>query len=331
VSNNLKARVIVLTVAGAGAVSLGLGFVVLAQRHIDGLLEVVQKDCEAQLKTTVRALSKPRPAKPADQTSCTDEQADEVPRYYARLREITERIVRESKLLKKDADTGCELWSTPRGPYWLVAGNMTSMASALAEQEVQIYAKLGGGVRAGDIVLDCGAHLGAFTRTALNAGARLVVAIDISPDNVTCLRKTFEKEVKLGKVKIYSKGVWNKDDEMELFEDGNTQGDTVVFHKKTKGRKVPLTTIDKITRELALPTVNFIKMDIEGAEAPAVQGALETLKKFRPRMAVSAYHLATDMQLIPWAARLAVPDYWIAVPECKAFFGSRRPTVIMFQ
>ena len=37
--------------------------------------------------------------------------------------------------------------------------------------------------------------------------------------------------------------------------------------------EVPVTTLDKIVEELRLPRVDFIKMDIEGAEREALRGA----------------------------------------------------------
>ena len=208
---------------------------------------------------------------------------------------------------------------------------MDTFALALSEEDDDIYRAEGVGVRRGDVVLDCGAQLGAFTRPALAAGAALVVAIDVSPRNIVCLSKTFAAEVRKGRVKIYPKGVWNKDDILELYEDGQTIGDTVVLHKQSKGTKVPLTTIDRIVEELALPSVDFIKMDIEGAEVPALQGAAKTLRRFRPRMAISSYHLPGDARDVPWAARQAVPNYWISVPACKIFHRTDRPIVTLFR
>lgn len=47
------------------------------------------------------------------------------------------------------------------------------------------------------------------------------------------------------------------------------------------------------------PPLNFIKMDIEGAEMKALKGAEQTLIKFRPQLAISIYHSNNDMQDIP--------------------------------
>ena len=56
---------------------------------------------------------------------------------------------------------------------------------------------------------DCGAHVAV---TALKRGAKLVVAIEPAPENIECLRRNFSTEIEKGKVIIYPKGVWNKDD-----------------------------------------------------------------------------------------------------------------------
>lgn len=45
--------------------------------------------------------------------------------------------------------------------------------------------------------------------------------------------------------------------------------------------------------------VDFIKMDLEGTEAEAIRGAEHTIRTFRPRMLISAYHRREDLFAIP--------------------------------
>ena len=43
----------------------------------------------------------------------------------------------------------------------------------------------------------------------------------------------------------------------------------------------------------------YIKFDIEGAELEALEGAKEAIRKYKPMMAISAYHTPEDFWLIP--------------------------------
>lgn len=54
---------------------------------------------------------------------------------------------------------------------------------------------------------------------------------------------------------------------------------------------IQITSIDSLPSEIC-PT--YIKMDIEGAEKEALQGAVETIKKHVPKLAISIYHRPTD-------------------------------------
>jgi FkbM family methyltransferase len=53
----------------------------------------------------------------------------------------------------------------------------------------------------------------------------------------------------------------------------------------------------------------LIKMDIEGAEYEALIGAEETIRKYKPKLAISAYHLDDDLVRLPLLIREMVPEY----------------------
>ena len=54
-------------------------------------------------------------------------------------------------------------------------------------------------------------------------------------------------------------------------------------------------TIDNICKE----RIDFIKLDIEGAEQDAIDGAKETIKKYKPVLAICIYHKAEDWYKVP--------------------------------
>ena len=58
---------------------------------------------------------------------------------------------------------------------------------------------------------------------------------------------------------------------------------------------VPVTTLDAFFEQHSLARVDFIKMDIEGAEAAALSGARNIIAKHKPAMAISAYHKKEDL------------------------------------
>src|SRR5256885_2849662 len=115
-----------------------------------------------------------------------------------------DRILYASKLLEKDP-AGYHLWDTPHGRFWIPEGSDYVLPFNLAEQERKIYGVGEQDVRASDIVLDCGANVGVFTREALKHGAKRVVAIEPAPENIECLRRNFKQEIADGRVILYEK------------------------------------------------------------------------------------------------------------------------------
>ena len=112
-----------------------------------------------------------------------------------------------SKVIRTDEQYS--LWDTPAGQYWMPTASGDSLIYDLSEQKRNIY---GTDIHVGDIVLDAGANVGVFTRKALWAGASKVIAIEPGPENLECLRRNFASEIADGRVVLYPKGVWNKDD-----------------------------------------------------------------------------------------------------------------------
>jgi FkbM family methyltransferase len=207
-------------------------------------------------------------------------------------------------------------------------GSGDALIYDLGEQKRNIY---GNRIHPGDVVLDAGANIGVFTRKALWAGASKVVAIEPGPENLECLRRNFAAEIADGRVVLYPKGVWDKDDVLKLRVDP-TDSARDTFVRQIDGAQfidAPLTTVDKLVVELRLPKVDFIKMDIEGAEQKAIMGARNTIAKFRPRMALCIYHVKGDETMVPKLVRDAVPDYKVS-QTCLCSTERIQPEVAFF-
>ena len=129
-------------------------------------------------------------------------------------RRIKDRILAASHQVREE--NGLELWDTPKGSFWIPRGNRFVLPFNLAEMERRIYGAGEHFIHPGDIVLDCGASDGDFTREALKAGARLVVAIEITPASAECIRRNLAAEIAAGRAIVYAKGVWDRDDTLTL-------------------------------------------------------------------------------------------------------------------
>jgi FkbM family methyltransferase len=263
---------------------------------------------------------------------CSFSQAVRAEQWWSKKIETKDRILAASRQIATDGSL--EQWETPGGTFWTPSRSRYGLPFHLAEQSMDIYGKGEMGVREGDIVLDCGANIGTFTRTALNRGAKTVVAIEPAPENLACLRRSFSKEIADGRVIVYPKGVWHKEDVLTLHihHDNSAADSFLIKEGKSEEETVqaPLTTIDKMVSELGLERVDFIKMDIEGAEPNALRGGRETLSKHHPRLAMSVYHEPSHPQVIPKLIREAWPGYRMECGPCAVVDTKIRPDVMYF-
>jgi len=264
--------------------------------------------------------------------NCPLSHALQAQRHRQHLMATKDQILTQCQLLEADP-AGFWHWRTPYGNFWIPDPKPYTLAFNLAEEAVGIYRGRSVAVRPGDVVLDCGANVGVFTRAALAAGASLVVAIEPVPENIECLRRNFSEQIRQGRVVLYPKGVWNQDAELAIRYDRETHAaDSFVMEQPgwKPGPKLPLTTIDKLVEELDLARVDFIKMDIEGAEPRAIDGARRTLRRWKPRLALSAYHAPDHPHRIPDRVRAANPEYELECGVCSEADGWIRPDVLFF-
>jgi FkbM family methyltransferase len=245
---------------------------------------------------------------------CSLERAVDVEGQLNRMTNWAKRMNEESRIVERESN-GLHLnrWATPWGEFW--APPSTSVPFLLAEQSMRVYGDGPRRVQPGDVVIDCGANVGTFTREALNAGAAKVISVEPSEGNVESLRRNFAAEIAAGRVVVYPKGVWHREEVLEFSVYDNSALDSFVMRERndseTKAHlvKLPVTTVDKIVAELKLEKVHFIKMDIEGAERHALRGATGTISRFRPRMSIATENLADDPKVVPEVVKEVAPGY----------------------
>jgi FkbM family methyltransferase len=153
----------------------------------------------------------------------------------------------------------------------------------------------------GDVVIDGG---GCWGDTALyfahqaGSGGR-VFCFEFVPENLKVLRANLDLNPELKpRVEVFQQALWSRSGESVAFA-GAGPGTQVSQGNGESASRVCTRSIDDLVADLKLDRVDFIKLDIEGAELMALKGAARTLREFRPRLAVALYHSLDDFICIP--------------------------------
>lgn len=166
-------------------------------------------------------------------------------------------------------------------------------------------------VEPGDIVLDCGACWGDtalyFATEARETGQ--VFSFEFVPENLEVLRENLARNPALAeRITIVDRPLSAVSGErLHFIESGTSSRRTPDSTRASL--QLSTTSIDEFVDEQGLQRVDFLKMDIEGSELAALQGAHDTLRKFRPKLAISLYHRERDFEEIPAYLRSLKLDY----------------------
>jgi len=101
---------------------------------------------------------------------------------------------------------------------------------------------------------------------------------------------------------------------------------------KLSGQKIKLIDLDNFYFQNISKSekIGFIKMDIEGEEINALQGARNIIKKYRPVLAISIYHRPEDFfQIKPWLENLC-PEYKFQIKKAHPFSLTREVILLAY-
>ncbi len=227
-----------------------------------------------------------------------------------------------------------ELYQTELGKFWLTAPGKELLTWLVWEMRVQrVYESREVTIRPGDTVIDCGAHVGVFSRYALRRGAGRVIAIEPEPGNLACLETNLAEEISPGRVSVVRAGVWDENTRLTFFHfDENPAQDTFLRRpqKAAELEGMQVLPLDEIVEQLGLERVDFIKMDIEGSERNALRGARKTIARFKPRMAICTYHVDDDPGVIPAIVKEIESSYRIHAKDIEVIEGKVRTKTLFF-
>ena len=164
------------------------------------------------------------------------------------------------------------------------------------------------GAQEGDIVIDAGAYVGDTAQMySQRVGATgRVLSLEPSYASYMALVKTAHSLPHANVIPICY-GLWNEPDILS-FDEEKPGAASFAISDSGKSR-IPVTTLDQLVALYQLPAVDLVKLDVEGAEAKALDGAKETLQRFRPKIQMSIYHKPNDLFELPARLAAMLPDY----------------------
>jgi FkbM family methyltransferase len=134
-------------------------------------------------------------------------------------------------------------------------------------------------------IIDLGAHIGTVTQKyKIDYPNARIYAFEPFPESIKYLTERFACEPR---IKPIAKAVGDKPGVRKFFINPRTTHNSLLeltevgehhYHSHSIAIQVPITTIDEFCRNNAIEKIAILKMDIQGAELMALQGAVNTLE-----------------------------------------------------
>jgi FkbM family methyltransferase len=140
-------------------------------------------------------------------------------------------------------------------------------------------------------MIDCGAFDGDSVRAAIKHGYNIEASISFEPDPAN-FAKLAQNNHAISGAMAWPCGVLDRTDMLQF----SAQSDTGSSISNDGGISIQCVKLDDVIPHFA---PNMIKLDIEGSEEAALRGAETIIRSSRTGLAVSVYHLPTDIWRIP--------------------------------
>jgi len=152
-----------------------------------------------------------------------------------------------------------------------------------------------------EVFVDCGAYTGDTVQGYIKHMGKYkhIYAYEPDPDQfITCQKNLSNLE----NISLRNAGVSVRSDVLQFTRTGAS---STFANRPGKGISVPIISLD----EDILEPVTFIKMDIEGFEIEAINGARRHITNEKPKLAICLYHVLSDFWEIPTLVHSLNPDY----------------------
>lgn len=182
-----------------------------------------------------------------------------------------------------------------------------------------------------EVLVDCGAYTGDTLEEFLKIcdigeGFSQAYAFEMDKDNFVALNTWVQgqgSEIS-EKITTYNAGVWNENGTLSYGRMASSDSFSIFNPMET----VTAETV-RLDDVLGDKRITLLKMDIEGAEKKALEGAQNLIKRQKPKLAICVYHRIEDLWEIPimlkkWVLEYAISirhhaKWWVSETVCYAW------------
>lgn len=239
---------------------------------------------------------------------------------YAQCSEQIEKCIKTRNTVNLPYSLNCYDLPGQEGPVHVHGDSVTLRNTFFLEQYVYRSKQVCIGVQKDDFVIDGG---GCWGDTALyfadKAGANgRVYSFEFDPQNLHTFQMNMTQNENLAKrIELIPYALWSSSG-AEISSTSQKGAMTSLSPGVASDKSVTTKSIDDLIKEKQTK-VNFIKLDIEGVELQALQGAQWVIRTFQPTLAVCLYHNMQDFIEIPQYLKSINPDYAFHLGHVTAY------------
>jgi FkbM family methyltransferase len=196
----------------------------------------------------------------------------------------------------------------------------SAAAYVLGTFKPDLQSFLSSAVKEENIFYDVGANVGFFSLLAARlVGAKgRVISFEPLPDNLVSLRENVKRNQFLNtQILPFALGATNEEQVFQVSERPTWGKLKSAGHdapdKYLSDIKVPVRRLDDLVIGGVIPPPDFVKIDVEGAEVEVIEGAQETMTRYRPTLIIELH--GTGNLLTAKFARIG----YCAIPIDKKF------------
>ena len=155
-----------------------------------------------------------------------------------------------------------------------------------------------------EIVINVGGYNGLTTKTfarLMQHQGKIFVFEPLPQSRIRIKKSLREYKIPTQLVELIPAALWSYEGSLTFYSEPDCDPGAFVESAKMKEKsalnkyELPCVSLDKFIETNKIPKIDLIKMDIEGAEEQALEGASNLIQSQTPKLQIAIYHKASDL------------------------------------